>query len=111
MQITTLISPLLLLLRTAHSFSPVSELSASRIFGSRSLSSGHCKTKLFVSTEEEATATEESKPEISESSSTVSTKVEPAVSEPAPASYPIDLPSPLLLSASMVLAITSTGAC
>ncbi|KAL3794234.1 hypothetical protein ACHAWO_006478 [Cyclotella atomus] len=108
MQIIALISPLLLLLRPGHSFSTVSNLSARRIIGSHSLSSGLCKTRLFASTEEE-TAAEESKPEMSESS-TVSTKVEPAV-EPAPASapYPIDLPSPLLLSASMVLAITSTG--
>lgn len=65
---------------------------------------------LFSSPVDEAEATTDSSD--SEESSTeaavVAAKVEP-VEESKP--YPIDLPSPLLLSASMVLAIASTGKC
>lgn len=108
MQFITLIAPLLLLLQSGYSFSPSSTLISTR---SCSVSRHNCRTVVFASTDEE-TAAESPAPELSETSKSdvaVTDKVEPAVAGSESAPYPIDLPSPLLLSASMVLAITSTG--
>ena len=107
MQLITLISSLLLLLNSGHSFSLVSSLH--RVPSSplgNSYSSPRCNTVAFSSPDDEAAAREEVS-EGSANESAVTTKT--VVTEPESNDYPIDLPSPLLLSASMVLAITSTG--
>jgi hypothetical protein len=69
---------------------------------------------LFSTSEDEVNILGDPKLDESETSApeaAVTTKVEPAVVEATSAPYPIDLPSPILLSASMVLAIASTGMC
>jgi hypothetical protein len=114
MKFITFVSPLLLLLKTAHAFSsslhPAKRISAWQSTGSCQLPQWQYSTVLFSSPVDEAEATTDSSD--SEESSTeaavVAAKVEP-VEESKP--YPIDLPSPLLLSVSMVLAIASTGKC
>lgn len=112
MQFITLFSQLLLLLHSANSFTPASTLSASRFVGSGSIPRKDSNTALFASTEEES-AVAGSISGVSEASSSDAevTKSHTAHVEPESSPYPIDLPSPLLLSASMVLAITSTGSC
>ena len=109
MQFITLISSLLLLLNTGHSFSPVSSLQNKPL----SLLDGSYSTRFSTaafSSPDDKTAGESSNLENSGSIANENAiTTEKAVVEPEPNPYPIDLPSPLLLSASMVLAITSTG--
>eukprot|EP00804_Cyclotella_cryptica_P025580 CCRYP_002816-RA/>CCRYP_002816-RA protein AED:0.04 eAED:0.04 QI:284/1/1/1/1/1/2/225/181 len=116
MQFFAFISSLLVLINTGHSFSPASTLHpASRLSTWQPVDSPisrPCRTNLILfaspndpETEAESVAQEESVP----SNTPVATKAEPAVAEADSAPYPVDLPSPLLLSASMVLAIASTG--
>ena len=105
MQIVALLTSFLLL-QTGHSFSPSSNLSANRI----SLPRQDGNVVIFSAPDDTEIALENSTLKASENGTpetAVSKKMEPSVTESTP--YPIDLPSPLLLSASMVLAITSTG--
>ena len=118
MQFFTFISSCFLVLRTTHSFSPASTLHpASRSSLHQSVVSSPLPLRyqtnvvVFASPKEQAeTAVESVEQEvISPTDTAVATKVDPAFAAAASAPYPLDLPSPLLLSASMVLAIASTG--
>ncbi|KAL7483164.1 hypothetical protein ACHAW6_008814 [Cyclotella cf. meneghiniana] len=118
MQFFTFISSCFLILRTGRSFSPASTLHpASRSSLHQSVVSSPLPLRyqtnvvVFASPKEQAeTAVESVEQEvISPTDTAVATKVDPAFAEAASAPYPLDLPSPLLLSASMVLAIASTG--
>ena len=106
-----LVSPLLLLVLAAESFSPASTSPTRKSAFQFPQRQCNNNALLFAAQIEEEVNSDPKVAADSASDVAVAADANKVTPEPEPASYPINLPSPLLLSASMVLAITSTGEC